>query len=546
MTSDAGGSGQSRTHTAASVWSPFRHRVYAVIWTAAVVADTGSWMYNAASGWLMTGLNASPVVVFLVQVASSLPMFLFALPAGALADIVDKRRLLIVFEVATTAVAAIFAAMVWFDLVTPVFLLIFMFLIGAGGALTAPAWQAIVPQLVPTRDLPSAVAANSVGVNVSRAVGPALGGLLTALLGIAAIFSNAASNFAAVGALSWWRAPRVAAQRLPADRFVSAIRVGLRHAGNNPPLFATLMRSIGIFLFASAYWALLPLIARSQIAGGPELYGMLLGAIGVGAVGGAFVLPRLKAKIGADGIVSAGTAGTAVALILFGLAREPLLALLASTIAGVSWIAVVAALNVSAQVALPDWVRGRGLAMFVSVVYGAMTLGSVAWGYVAGKFGLPMAHFIAAGGALLVIPLTWRWKLRTGLEIDLTPSMHWPTPVLAQDIENDRGPVLVVVEYRPVSDHRAKFLNALSRLERERRRDGAYAWGIFEDVEEPGRFLETFLVESWLEHLHQHERVTNADRVLQEHVHRLLKDTPKVAHLIAAEARSHMSTNKPA
>jgi predicted MFS family arabinose efflux permease len=517
-----------------SSWSPFRHRVFTVMWIATLVSNIGTWMYNAGSGWLMTSLSADPLVISLVQVATSLPMFLFAMPAGAFTDIIDRRKFLIFGESATTLISAIFAALVWFDLVTPNILLTFMFLIGVGGALTAPAWQAIVSQLVPAKDLTPAVAANSVGVNISRAIGPALGGVMIGALGIAAPFwLNAVSNLATVGALIWWRTQQKAPGHLPAERFASAIRTGFRHARHNRHLSATLMRALGFFPFASAYWALLPLVTRSQILGGPNLYGILLGAIGLGAIGGAFALPWLKAKIGPDRMVRAGTVGTAVTLVLFGLAREPLTALLASVIAGASWIAVLASLNVSAQVALPDWVRGRGLAMFVTVMFAAMTAGSVIWGQVAGMAGLPVAHFSAAAGALVAIPVTWRWKLQTGAGMDLTPSMFWPAPVVAQEVENDDGPVLVTVEYRIAApENRAAFLIAAKRLAQERGRDGAYAWGIFEDTAHPGLFLETFLVESWLEHLRQHERVTNADRVLQERLNHLLEGTPRVRHLI--------------
>jgi MFS family permease len=234
--------------------------------------------------------------------------------------------------------------------------------------------------------------------------------------------------------------------------------------------------------------------------------------------------------------VAGGTIGTAIALALYGLAHEPLAALLASVIAGISWIAVLSSLNVSAQLALPDWVRGRGLAIFVTVFFGAMTLGSVVWGQVAGMAGLPAAHFIAAVGALVSIPLTWSRKLQTGAGLDLTPSMHWPAPLAAHEIEYDRGPVLVTVEYHVDLQNRDAFLAALDKLARERRRDGAYAWGVFEDAATEGRFLETFLLDSWLEHLRQHDRVTNADRVLQETVHRFQTEgAPKVTHFIAAE-----------
>jgi MFS family permease len=494
-------------------------------------------MYNAASGWLMTSLNPDPVIVSLVQVATSLPMFLFAIPAGALADIIDKRRFLLVIESATTIVSAIIAALVWLSLVTPGTLLLFTFLLGAAAALSAPAWQSVVPQLVPRHDLSAAVAANSVGINISRALGPALAGVIIAGFEIAAPFwLNAVSNLAIIGALLWWRSPQMASNRLPAEQFFRAIVTGFRHTRHNRHLRATLIRSVGFFLFASAYWALLPLVARSQIAGGPELYGVLLGAIGAGAVGGAFILPWLKTKLGPDRLVAAGAIGTAITLVLFGLAREPVTALSASIIAGVSWIAVLASLNVSAQVALPNWVRGRGLAMFVTVFFGAMTVGSALWGQVAGVVGLPDTHFVAAVGALIAIPLTWHWKLQTGVGVDLTPSMHWPAPVISHAIEQDRGPVLVTVDYRIDPRNRDAFLLALERLAQERRRDGAYTWSVFEDAAQEGRFLETFLVESWLEHLRQHQRVTNADRILQNAVHKFhVEGTPKVTHFIAAE-----------
>jgi MFS family permease len=434
-------------------------------------------------------------------------------------------------------VSALFAAIVSVGAATPGNLLLFTFLIGAVAAMTAPAWQSIVPQLVPKQELTPAVAANSVGFNVSRAVGPALGGVIVAAAGIAAPFwINAISNLAVIGALLWWRPPAEPRRHLPVERFGSAIRAGFRHARNNPHLRATVIRSAAFFLFGSAYWALLPLVAREQIAGGPDLYGYLLGAIGAGAVGGAFALPWLKRKLGPDRLVAAGTIGTGLAIALFGIARDPAAGLAASVIAGVCWIAVLASLNVSAQVALPEWVRGRGLAIFMTVFFGALTLGSVIWGQVAGMLGLPAAHFMAAAGALLAIPLTWRWKLQTGAGIDLTPSLHWPVPVVTDEIEHDRGPVLVTVEYRIDPRNREAFLGALEKLGYERRRDGAYAWGVFEDAAEEGRMVETFLVESWLEHLRQHDRVTNSDRLLQEVVHRFhIQGAPKVTHFIAAE-----------
>jgi MFS family permease len=522
----------------ASSLSPFRYRTFTVLWLATVVSNIGTWMQNAAAGWLMTGLDPDPFIVALVQVATSLPMFLFALLAGALADIVDRRRLLIVIQVTVATLVGGFGLMVWLGHVTPPLLLAFSFLAGTAAALITPAWMTIVPQLVPRQNLQPAIALNGVGLNVSRAIGPALAGLIIAAWGLAAPFwLNALGTLGVIAALIWWRPPADAgATHLPAERFGRAIRAGIRHARHNPHLRATLIRAAGFFIFASAYWALLPLVARDQIGGDPKLYGVLLGALGAGAVAGAFTLPFVQRRFGADGPALAGTVGTAIAMVLYGLARQPAVALAASIVAGMSWIAVMSAINVSAQVALPGWVRGRGLSIFSTVMFGGLTLGSALWGQVAALTSLPTALFAAAAGALLAIPLLWRWKLQTGAGFDFTPSMHWPQPTVSHDIEADRGPVLVTVEYHISPAGRDAFVDAILQLAQERRRNGAFEWGLFEDAALEGRFLETFMLDSWMEHLRQHERVTQADRARQEAVNRFQADgAPKVTHLIAAD-----------
>lgn len=527
------------TPAAMPAWGALRYNVFRFLWIATVVSNVGSWMFSAASGWLMTNLDAHPLAVSLVQVATSLPLFLFALPAGALADMVDKRRLILNLEILTTLCSALFAALVSMHVVTPVVLLVFIFLVGILGAIETPAWQAIVPLLVPRQALSSAVAMNSIGVNISRLIGPALAGVLILSLGIAAPFwLDAVSNLGVIAVILWWHPPMKRVPPLPAERLTNAIRAGLRYARNERHLRATLAQAAGFFLFASAYWALLPLLARNQLHGGPTLYGVLLGAIGAGAVAGAFVIPKVKAKSGANGLLVLGQFGTVLALVLFGLAQQAAAAVLACVIAGISWIVVLATLNVSAQVALPDWVRGRGLAVYVTVFFGAMSAGSALWGLVAERIGLPAAHFLAAAGALIAIWATRRCKLRTGPEADLTPSMHWPEPVHAGKVPDDAGPVMVTIEYLLEPEKREAFLALMDLRARERKRDGAYAWGIFEDMAQPGRMLETFLVDSWLEHLRQHRRVTNADRAVEEQLGKLAREPPRVTHYIAGEPPS--------
>jgi MFS family permease len=524
---------------AASAWAPFRNRTFTVIWGATVVSNVGGWMYNVASGWLMTSLDPDPFIVSMVQVANSLPMFLFAIPAGALADIVDRRRLLIFGESAIMITSTAFAALVWLHLITPVSLLVFSFIVTVGSAITAPAWQAVVPELVEKPDLPAAVAANSVGINVSRAIGPAIGGFLVGAIGIAAPFwLNAFSNLGVIVALVRWRLPKKSGTSLPPERFGNAMRTGLRHARYNPNLSATLIRATAFFVFASAYWALLPLVARSQIAQGPALYGVLLGTIGASAVGGAFLLRWLRGRLGADRLLSIATLASALATTLFAIAHDSATAIAASLIAGASWIAAVSSLNVSAQTALPEWVRGRGLAVYVTVMFGALTIGSAIWGELAAVLSLTAALLIAAVGAIMAIPLTRAWKLQANGADDLSPSMHWPAPIATSAIEPDRGPVLVTVEYHIDPKNREPFLQALARSARERRRDGAYDWGIFEDPAKEGRFIETFLTDSWLDHLRQHQRVTKADRIVEQVVRRFqVGDGPKTTHLIGAQQR---------
>jgi len=516
--------------------APFRYTAFTVLWTATVISNIGTWMHDVAAGWLMTSLSPSPFMVALVQTATTLPVFLFSLPAGALADIVDRRRLLIVVQAVMIVTAGTLGLLVLAGRVTPLTLLCFTFVMGSCAAFVAPAWQAIVPKLVERRDLRPAVALNSVGINVSRAIGPALAGVVIAAVGIwAPFFLNTLSFIVVVAALIWWHPPAAAARTLPPEQFVGALRAGLRYVRASGPMRATLVRAVAFFLFANAYWAMLPLIARDLLGGGPMLYGVLLGCVGFGAVSGAVLLPRLNAVLGPDRLVAAGTLGTAATLLVFALVRDPYAAGAMSLVAGASWIAVLSSLNVSAQTALPDWVRARGLSVFVTVFFGAMSAGSLVWGQAAAHLGIPAALVIAAAGAVAVIPLTFRWKLGQGETLDHAPSAHWPAPVVDETVTHDRGPVLVTVEYRIEPASAAAFVTAMDALEGERRRDGAHAWGLFEDTTEPGRYLEYFLVGSWLEHQRQHERVTRSDADLQAvaHAFHVAPDRPVVRHFVA-------------
>lgn len=520
--------------------SPFSSPAFAVLWTATVLSNIGTWMHDVGASWLMTSLSPAPLMVALVQGATALPVFLFSLPAGALADILDRRRLLLAVQIFMGLVAACLGCIVLLDLVNAWSLLFFTLLMGTGAALTAPAWQAIVPSLAPPGSLQRAIAANSVGVNISRAIGPALAGLLITALGITVpFFANAVSFLAVVAALLWWRPQAGKEPSLPPEHLLGAMLAGLRYARHSAPLKTTLIRAVAFFLFANAFWSLLPLVVRRVLGGGVGLYGIVLGCVGTGAVLGAFALPWLRARMDADRLVHLGTCGTALAMLVLAMVNNPAAACLASLVAGTSWIAILTSLGVSAQTALPDWVRARGLSIFVTVFFGSMTAGSLVWGQTAGMFGIQAALITAALLALLFIPLSARWKLQQGLALQLAPSMHWPEPLVDGEIDQDRGPVLVTVEYRVDPENVADFLNAMRELHAERRHDGAYSWGLFEDAAQPGRYIEYFLVSSWLEHLRQHERVTVSGREVQLRIQALQSGgrMPLVSHLLAAGGR---------
>ena len=499
-----------------SAWSPLKNRLFRGLWIATIVSNVGTWMQDVGAGWLMTSLSSSPSLVALVEAADSLPVMLLALPAGAIADIVDRRRLLIATQVYLMVIAAALGILTWLNVMTPWMLLGFTFALGVGTAMVMPAWAAIVPELVPPEDLPSAVALNSIAINVSRTIGPAIAGVLVAAVGAWLVFIlNALSYIGILAVLVRWRRERRKSS-LPAERFVSAIRVGLRFVTHTRALQIVLIRGSAFFVFASAAWSLFPLIVRRELGMGPEIYGLLLTCIGIGAVGGALLLPRARARFSRDALVAGASALYAVAALMLGHVQNlPLLAV-AMLATGVAWISILSALQVAAQMTLPAWVRARGLAAFVMVFMGGMALGSILWGQVAARVGIPATLTIAALGMAGAIGLTWRFKLGRHEVLDFTPSSHWPAPVLAESPEPDSGPVMVTIEYRVQPDKRAEFVAAMQSVREMRRRNGAYFWELFHDSADPSRFNECFMDESWVEHLRQHERVSVADREIQQ------------------------------
>jgi predicted MFS family arabinose efflux permease len=372
----------------------------------------GSWMHELAAGWFMTTLDSTPFMVALVQSASTLPVFLLALPAGTLADRMDKRRLLLVVQVIMLLLAASLGLLALAGRVGEGQLLAITFGLGVCVAVMSPTWQSIIPRLVPPQDLQPAVALHAVGINISRAIGPALGGLIIVAFGIAWPFLiNAASFLAVIGALWLWRTT-AAPPRTDRISFFASLREGLVHAAQNRALKNTLIRSVLFYSFGSCYWALLPLIAREQLQGGASLFGVLTGCIGVGAVGGALLLPGLRHRYGLDHVLLLGILGTAASLGGFALFHSPMLGMITALLAGASWIAGLSSLNVAAQLAVPDWVRARGMALYTTALYGSLALGSMFWGQVATRLSVAPALLIAAGGAVAGLLIGQRRRLQ--------------------------------------------------------------------------------------------------------------------------------------
>ena len=525
-----------------TMWAPLRHRVYRKLWIASVFSNVGTWMHEVGAGWLMTSLAPDPLMVALVQAATTFPVFLLALPAGALADILDRRRYLIATQTWMLISAGLLGIFTLTGATNAAILLALTFALGIGAGMMMPAWGAIIPELVPREDVHGAVSLNSVAVNVSRAVGPALAGLIIAATSPGVVFLlNALSFIAVILALMSWRR-QASDGELPAERLVGALRAGARYARHSPELKTVLVRLGAFVVFASASWALMPLLVRQELQGGPDTYGLFVGSLGAGAIGGAFLLPYLRVRISRDWIVSGAVVLFACAMLVLSVAGNTATGMAAMFFSGAAWIGVISSLMAVAQSVLPAWVRARGLAFFWVVFMGGMALGSTIWGQVASWIGIRPVLIYAALGAMAGIAVTWRYRIGPHEVLDMTPTLHWTTPHFRDEKEMDRGPVMVMIEYRIDPERFEDFAHALHHVRRLRRRDGAFMWEMFTDFEEPGRVVECFMVESWLEHLRQHERETAADR----HIYRKVRAyhvgdrPPRVTHYIGGHLQERV------
>ena len=498
---------------------PLRLTVYRRLWIAFVITSLGTWLQNTGAAWLMTSLAPSPFFVAMVQAATILPAFLLALPGGALADIVDRRRFLIGTQGWTMLSAAVLAGLTLAHQTGAWGLLALTFAIGIGSALTAPAWSAIVPELVPRRDLVPAIALNGIGFNLARALGPALAGFLVLLAGTGFAFAlYAASIGAVIWALAIWRKRRRdQLSALPREHLLSAMRAGMRFVRNTPAMRAAMVRVFAYSLPAAAPWALLPLVVRDQLGLGPGMYGLILGLMGVGGVTSGMLLPAVTLRLDRGWTVVAATLASCGGMALLGVARHWLVAAAGMALFGTGWVAAFAVIQAAAQLVAPPWVRARSLAIYQLAYNGALTLGAFGWGWLGDEIGLSETLLAAAAFGVVTGALV------RGFSLDTLPARALPgaapeplpeapaaefVPMLAH------GRVLETMQYSVDPRRRGEFLDVMAEVRRVRGRAGAVVWQLYEDVAHPEGWLEVWAMESWTDHLREAGRMSHDDRAV--------------------------------
>jgi MFS family permease len=517
-----------------SLLSPFRHETFRLLWMATLVSNLGGLVQSVGAGWMMTTLTDSHNMVALVQASTTLPIMIFSLAAGALADNFDRRTVMIIAQSGMMIVSLLLAAMAIMGLLNPWLLLTFTFLIGCGTALFNPSWQASMGDIVPRTDLPNAVTLNSVGFNMMRSVGPAIGGLIVALASAGAAFAfNAISYIPLIFSLRRWK-PEPNTGRLPREDFASAMWAGLRYVSLSPHLTIVLFRAMLFGLAAISVLALLPSVASDYVGGGALVYGTLLGCFGLGAIGGAFLNGRIRERYSNEAIVRLASIGFAASCIGLGFSRDPILSHFVLLPAGACWVLSLSLFNVSVQLSTPRWVVGRALSLYQTATFGGMAAGSWIWGMTADALG-PGGSLACAGLVLLLCALVGlRLPLPQFNTRDLNPLNTFSEPVLRLDVRPRSGPIMVMVDYRIAHSDISKFLALMTDRRRIRRRDGARQWSLLRDLEDPDLWIESYHVPTWIDYLRHNMRRTKADAENVEQLRALHRGpgSPKVHRMI--------------
>jgi len=534
-----------------SGFAPLRIGLFRDRWIASTVSSVGTWMQDTAGTWLMTSLTASPLLIALMQTAASLPVLGLGLLAGATADLFDRRRLLIFWQSWMLGSVAVLALLTFLGHISPWSLLAFTFLLNIGSAMNNPAWQAIVPELVPRKLIPDSVSLNAASNNLARAVGPALGGLMVAAFkrtdtGTAYVFLLNSISFAGViwVLVNWKRIP-LFKSALPSERMAASIRSGLRYVRYAPNLQASLLRAFTFTFFFSAVWALLAVVARNDLHQGALGYGILNGSLGLGAVAAAFTLAHVRHRFSTDRIIAAATFYTVFTLVVLARVHRPSMIIATLVLAGYCWTSTMASLNTSVQVSVPAWVQARALGSYMMTFQGGLALGSVVWGTIAERWSTPVALLCAAGGFAGTYPLVRRFRILKGGIPDTTQHQYKrAAPELAPFPEDDpeasdpaqAGPVRISIDYVIPIVNYGEFTRLIHQLRRARLRGGALRWGIYRDAANPEHLNETFIMESWLDYLRSRERMTEADDRIRKQVWELHQDAelPKISYQVYA------------
>jgi len=509
----------------------FRHQIFRTIWIASLASNFGGLIQAVGASWMMASISPSAEMVALVQSSTTLPVMLFSLAAGAISDNYDRRKILLTAQVFMLLVSIALAIVAWFGLISPWLLLTFTFLIGCGTALNNPAWQSSVGDMVPRRDVPAAVTLNSVAFNIARSVGPAIGGAIVAAAGAVAAFAiNAVSYIPLLVVLARWEPPKVE-RLLPRETLLIAMGAGVRYVAMSPNIRAVILRAFVYGFGAIVGLALLPLIARDLVRGGPLTYGVLLGAFGAGAVGGAFMSARLRRAMSTETLVRSTFAAYAIGVIVIALSKTIWLAMMGLCVCGACWVLALSTFNATVQLSAPRWVVGRALATYQMAAFGGMAMGSWAWGRSAQHFGVEKALLISAVTLLFGAALGLRYRLPPLEALNLDPLSRWREPKVAVDIEPRSGPVIVTVEYIIKPEDIVAFLNVMAERRRIRRRDGARHWALLRDLTDSTLWFERYDSPTWVEYVRQNQRVTQADAEIGERVRALHSGpNPPVAH----------------
>ncbi len=532
----------------ASGFAPLRIPLFRDRWIASTVSGLGTWMQDTAATWLMTALTGSPLLIALMQTAASLPVLFFGLFAGATADIFERRRLLIFWQGWQMIAVALMAVLALTGIISPLVLLSLTFLMNVGSAMNNPAWQAIVPELVPREQLPNAVSLAAASNNLARAVGPAVGGLIVAAFvkastGAGWVFALNAGSFAAViWVLYVWKRKPLFKSALPSERIMGSVGTGLRYIRYAPALQAVFLRAFLFTFSVAAVWSLLSLVARREFAhraiSGAMGYGILNGSMGLGAVVAAVLLARVRARFSSDTILAASSVQYIATLLVLAFVHNVWFDIVFLIAGGFAWTSTMSTLNVNVQLSSPGWVQARALGMYQMVFQGGLAVGSVVWGYIAEHSSVTIAMASSAAMMALCLPLTLRLHVLRGAPPDLSP-YQWkrPVPHLQLEPSPEDGPVRVLIDYTVPAERYNEFVAAIHKLRDARLRAGAIRWGIFRDANDPERLEESFVMESWLDYLRSRERMTTADAALLQAVRAMHKsyDPPRVTHQVYAK-----------